>query len=116
MNIFFNGEHPSEEQLMELAVSDAAPGIKEHTDNCPLCTKTVKEFREVRKLVASLQDEEVPLQTEQRILNIMHHNHHEGIFSGLQALFANPFLIALVIAIVVILLYFLVGSEVFKGP
>ena len=119
MNIFLNGEHPSEEQLMELAISDAAPGIKEHTDNCPSCTRTVKEFREVRKQVASLEDEDVPLQTEQRIMNIIHpghHGHQSGFFSGLQTLFANPFLIALFVAIVVIFLYFLVGSEVFKSP
>lgn len=119
MNIFLNGEHPSEEELMELAVSDAASGIKEHTHNCPSCTRTVREFREVRKQVASLEDEDVPLKTEQRIMNIMHHGHHVhsgGPFSSLQTLFTNPFLIALFVAIVVIFLYFLVGSEVFKSP
>ena len=120
MNIFLNGEHPSEEELMELAVSDASTEIKEHIVNCPLCTRTVKEFREVGKQVSSFEDEDVPLQTEQRIMNIMmHHGHHVhpgGPFSSLQTLFTNPFLIALFVAIVVIFLYFLVGSEVFKSP
>jgi hypothetical protein len=35
---------------------------------------------------------------------------------SLGALITNPFLIALAVAIVVILLYFLVGMEVFREP
>jgi hypothetical protein len=108
-----NAEHPSEEQLMELAVSGGLREIQEHTDNCPLCAGIVREFREVKQRVASLGEEEVPQRVEQHILNITRHGHGTGF---LQALFSNPFLIALVVAIVVILLFFWVGSEVFKWP
>ncbi len=116
MNKLFNGEHPSEEQLMELAVSGSVPEIQEHVNGCPACSGIVKEFREVKQRVASLDEEEVPVRVEQRILSITRHGHGTGFLSGFQALFSNPFLIALVVAIVVILLYFLVGSEVFKVP
>ena len=113
MNKLLNGEHPSEEQLMELAVSGGLREIQEHTDSCPLCAGIVREFREVKQRVVSLGEEEVPQKVERHILNITRHGHGAGF---LQALFSNPFLIALVVAVVVVLLYFLVGSEVFKGP
>lgn len=116
MNNFFSGEHPSEEQLMELAVSGNVPEIQEHIDRCPSCAGTVKEFREVKQRVASLEEEEVPAHVQQRILSITRHGHGTGLFSGFQSLLSNPFIIALLVAIMVIVLYFLVGSEIFKGP
>lgn len=116
MNKFENGDHPSEEELMELALKGEVPALKEHVDGCSACAKLVKEFREVQSRVASFDEEEIPLRTAQRISRIARHGHPPGLSSALQALIANPFLIALAVAVVVLLLYFLVGSEVFKAP
>jgi len=111
MNNRWIGEHPSEEQLVELAVSGGPPEIQEHTDTCAFCADIVKEFREVKERVALLGEKEVPQRVERHILNVVRHGHDAGF---LQSLFSNPYFIALAVAIVVILLYFLVGSEVFK--
>jgi hypothetical protein len=113
MNNLWIGEHPSEEQLMELAVSGGPPEIKEHTDTCVSCAGIVKEFREVKEQVALLSEKEVPQRVERHILDVTRHGHGANF---LQAFFSNPYLIALAVGIVVILLYFLVGSEVFKTP
>ena len=111
MNNHWIGEHPSEEQLVELAISGGPPDIQEHADTCASCADIVREFREVKKKVALLGEKEVPQRVERRILNVTRHGHVAGF---LQALFLNPYFIALAVAIVVVLLYFLVGSEVFK--
>jgi hypothetical protein len=104
--------HPSEEQLMEFAISGDIPEVKEHIADCLSCGATVNEFRLVNDRVVSLVEDEVPQSVERHILNVTRHGHRVHF---LQALFSNPFLIALAVGIVVILLYFLVGSEVFKG-
>ena len=67
----------------------------------------------MKQRVALLGEEEVPQRIERHILNITRHGHGTGF---LRSLLSNPLLIALVVAIVVVLLYFLVGSEVFKVP
>ena len=113
MNNHWTGEHPSEEQLVELAVSGGPPEIQKHTDTCASCAEIVKEFRAVKERVALLREKEVPLRVERHILDVARHGHGT---SFLQALFSNPYLIALAVAIVIILLYLLVGSEVFKTP
>jgi hypothetical protein len=116
MNTTPSTDHPSEEQLMEFAIEGGAPEIRRHVKECAPCAKTVAEFLAVKQQVASLDEEDIPERLERRVLGIARHRHVTGIFSGLQALFANPFLIAAIVAIVVVLLYFFVGSEVFKSP
>lgn len=113
MNNQWAGGHPSEEQLMELAVSGGPTEIKEHAASCDSCAVIVKEFREIKEQVAMLGEAEVPERVERHIFNVTRHGHGAGF---LQTLFSNPFFIALAVAVVVILLYFLVGSEVFKTP
>ncbi|MBN1131383.1 MAG: hypothetical protein JXA71_20525 [Chitinispirillaceae bacterium] len=113
MNYFRPGEHPSEEQLMELAVTGGPPDIREHADACAPCSDILKEFRRVKEQVDSVGVEDVPEQVRLSILNAARHGGGAGF---LQELFLNPFFIALAVAIVVILLYFLVGSEVFRSP
>jgi hypothetical protein len=88
MNTIRAGEHPSEEKLMELAISGGPPEIREHAGACALCTDIVKEFRKVKEHVDSVGEEDVPERVKLHI--------------------------ALAVAIVIILLYFLVGSEVFR--
>jgi hypothetical protein len=117
MNTILTADHPSEEQLMEFALEGGAPEIGRHVAMCAACAKTVGEFRAVKQRVASIDEEDVPERVERRVLSIARHGRSVGTPSGgLRALFANPFLIALIVALVVILLYFLVGSEVFKTP
>jgi anti-sigma factor RsiW len=116
MNNTLSNDHPPEERLMEFAFEGGAPEVERHLSECGLCAKTVEEFRAVKQRVASLDDEEVPEGLERRVLGITHHGHSPGLFSGLTALFANPFLIALLVALVVILLSLLVFSEVLKSP
>ena len=111
MNTFRAGGHPSEEQLIEFAVSGGPPEIREHAAACTLCTDIVKEFRKVKERVDSVGEEEVPERVKHHILNLARYGRGAGF---LQALFSNPFLIALAVAITIILLYFLVGSEVFR--
>jgi anti-sigma factor RsiW len=111
-----SGDHPTEEQLMEAAFTGATSELQEHLKSCPTCASTVHEFKEVRNRVASLEEEDVPVRVQRRILNVTRHGHPAGLLQGLQSVVANPFLIALVVALVVIFLYFLVGSEVFKIP
>jgi anti-sigma factor RsiW len=110
------GKHPTEEQLMELAINGGAQEHRTHLETCEACARTVREFNEVSRQVVSLGEEEVPRRLEQRIMTISRHGSGGGLISALQALVANPFLIALAVAVVVILLYFLVGMEVFKEP
>lgn len=116
MNNNHNGDHPSEEQLLEFALNGAPLDIGRHVNGCPVCAETVKDFREVKDRVASFEEKEVPDTVERRILRITRHGRRDGPLPGLQSLFVNPFFIALIIAIMVIVLYFLVGSEVFKAP
>ena len=116
MNTILSNDHPSEEQLMEFALEGGAREIEGHVAGCAACAKTVEEFRAVKKQVASIDEEDVPERLERRVLSITRHGRSSGLFSGLQALFANPLLTAVFVAVVVILLYFLVGSEVFKSP
>jgi hypothetical protein len=111
MNTIRAGEHPSEEKLMELAISGGPPEIREHAGACALCTDIVKEFRKVKEHVDSVGEEDVPERVKLHIFNVTRYGRGAGF---LQALFSNPFLIALAVAIVIILLYFLVGSEVFR--
>jgi hypothetical protein len=113
MNTFRPGEHPSEEQLMEFAVSGGPPEVGEHADTCASCSEIVKEFHRVKERVDAVGEEEVPERVRLSILNAARYGRGADF---LQALFLNPFFIALAVAIVVILLYFLVGSEVFRGP
>ena len=116
MNKLPSGDHPTEEQLMEAALSGGTAELQEHVKACPSCARTVHEFREVKKQVASLEEEDVPVRLERRIFNVTRHGHSFGLLEGLQSVVANPFIIALAVAVVVIFLYFLVASEVFKVP
>jgi hypothetical protein len=114
MSGHITGVHPSEEQLMEFAVSGLPREIEEHAAACKACSDAIHEFREVKKHMTSCGEEPVHEHIERKILNISRHGHHG---TGLaRAVFSYPFFIALAVAIVVILLVFLVGSEVFRVP
>ncbi|MBN1129132.1 MAG: hypothetical protein JXA71_09105 [Chitinispirillaceae bacterium] len=113
--------HPTEEQLMELAINGGKPEHLKHLDICDKCARAVREFRDVSRRVTSMEEEEVPRHLERRIMGTARHGASRhgtapGLVSGVQALLANPFLLAVAVALVVILLYFLVGTEVFREP
>jgi anti-sigma factor RsiW len=108
--------HPTEDQLMELAINHGAPEHARHVERCAGCARMVREFREVSRQVRSLEEREVPEPVALRIMAMTRHGTSRAVTRSLGALFANPFLIALVVAIVVIMLYFLVGMEVFREP
>jgi hypothetical protein len=117
MNTLPDGKdrHPTEEELMEVALDGGTGEQRRHCEQCAFCAETVAEFREVKRRLASLDEKEVPATIEHRILNIARHGRSRGgLLSGVQSLFSNPFLIALAVALVVVLLYFLVASEIFK--
>lgn len=126
MNNLSHQEHPAEEDLMEFALSALQPGnreIENHVKSCEACARTVKEFREVGTQVVSLVDEEVPAHLEQRVLKLTRHvpvHGHQGPKDpgrgfGIASLFSNPVFITLLIMLLLLVLYFLVGSEVFKA-
>lgn len=108
--------HPTEEQLMELAINTGAPEHRRHVEQCPECARLVEEFTEVRRQVNAVKEEDVPEPLEKRILSITRHGSSRGLLTGVGAIITNPFLIALAVAIVVLMLYFLVGTEVFREP
>jgi hypothetical protein len=108
--------HPTEDQLMELAINHGAPEHARHVEQCAECARMVREFREVSRQVRSLEEQEVPESVALRIMEMTRHGASRVMARSLGALFANPFMIALAVAIVVILLYFLVGMEVFREP
>jgi anti-sigma factor RsiW len=117
MNNCGNEHHPPEEQLMEYAMKEKTGEIERHLDGCPSCARMVKEFRQVKSLVSESEEEEVPVRTERRILRLSRHGRSSsGPLPGLPSLLSNPMFLALAVAIVLVLIYFLVGSEVFKGP
>jgi hypothetical protein len=116
-------EHPTEEDLMEFALHGGALDIGDHVLACPACAKAVREFKAVGEQVASLADEEVPECVEQRVLGLSGHRpvHGHAVKDpdrgrGPWLIFANPVFIALLVALLVIALYFLVGSEVLRAP
>lgn len=111
-----SGRHPTEEELMELALATGAEEHRRHVEHCPACSRLVEEFREVSRQVGAMKEEDVPEPLERRILEITRHGSARGLFTGVGALLQNPFLIAAAVAVVVILLYFLVGTEVFREP
>jgi hypothetical protein len=126
MNNLPHQEHPAEEDLMEFALSGLRAGKKEiedHVRTCAVCARTVKEFREVGQQVASLADEEVPQSVEQRVLKLTRHGPVHGHLGpkdkgqgfGVGSLFSNPVFITLLFLLLLLALYFLVGSEVFKA-
>jgi anti-sigma factor RsiW len=108
--------HPTEDQLMELAINHGAPEHIRHVEQCAECARMVREFREVSRRVRSLEEREVPEPVALRIMEMTRHGTSRVAARSLGALITNPFLIALAVAIVVILLYFLVGMEVFREP
>jgi hypothetical protein len=118
MNTLPDGKdrHPVDEKLMEAALGSASDEVRRHCETCPSCAAAVKEFGEVRRRVESLDEKEIPESTARRILNITRHGNGRGggVMSGIQALISNPFLIALTVAMVVLFLYFLLASEIFK--
>jgi len=125
MNNLPQEDHPAEEELMEFALRALPAGKKEiedHVSTCAACTRTVKEFREVGRQVVSLADEEVPERVEERVLKLTRHGPVHGhqrpkelkVF-GLGSLFSNPVFMTLLILLLLLVLYFLVGSEVFKA-
>lgn len=126
MNNLPHQDHPAEEDLMEFALRALPTGKKEiedHVRACEACARTVKEFREVGRQVASLADEEVPERVEERVLKLSRHGpvhghqelkEQERVF-GFGSLFSNPVFITLLILLLLMVLYFLVGSEVFKA-
>jgi hypothetical protein len=117
MNTLPDGKdrHPADEKLMEAALGSASDEVRRHCETCPSCAAAVKEFGEVRRRVESLDEKEIPESTARRILSITRHGHGRGgAMSGIQALISNPFLIALAVAMVVLFLYFLLASEIFK--
>lgn len=116
MNGTNGGGHPSEERLMEYAVSGGSPEMRAHIDTCDSCARVVGEFREVKHRVAALAEEEVPDTVRRRILGITRHERGTAFTSAVQSLFSNTFFIVLIVAVMVILLYLAVGTEVFKGP
>jgi hypothetical protein len=126
MNNLPHQDHPAEEDLMEFALHALQAGKKEiedHVRNCEACARTVKEFREVGEQVASLADEEVPQRVEQRVFKLTRHgpvHGHQGPKDkgqgfGVGSLFSNPVFITLLVLLLLLVLYFLVGSEVFKA-
>jgi hypothetical protein len=123
MNEQSDQKHPAEEDLMEFALGNGRKELRAHVTACEVCARTVKEFGEVGRQVASLADEEVPDRVEQRVLKLARHgpvHGHQGAKGpgqgfGIGALFSNPVLITLLILLLLMVLYFLVGSEVFKG-
>ena len=108
--------HPTEDQLMELAINHGAPELARHVEQCAECAKMVREFREVSHQVRSLEEREVPEPVARRIMEITRHGTSRIVARSVGELITNPFLIALAVAVVVILLYFLVGTEVFREP
>jgi hypothetical protein len=117
MNTVQPTDHPTEEQLMEFALDGSGvPDIGRHVESCAACATTVAEFRTVCERVASIDEEDIPERVERRVLNIARHGRSRGGPAGIGALLSNPFLIALIVALVVVFLYYLVGSEVFKTP
>jgi hypothetical protein len=122
MNNLPHQEHPAEEDLMEFALKPGSGEIENHVKSCEVCARTVKEFREVGQQVASLADEEIPARVEQRVFKLTRHgpvHGHRGPKEpgrgfGVASLFSNPVFITLIILLLLLVLYFLVGSEVFK--
>ena len=108
--------HPTEDQLMELAINHGAPECARHVEQCAECSRLVREFREVSRQVRSLEEREVPEPVTRRIMEITRHGSSRVVTNTVSSLLTNPFLIALAVAIVVILLYFIVGTEVFREP
>jgi anti-sigma factor RsiW len=124
MNNLPHHEHPAEEALMAFALQGEGDAkLAEHIDSCATCAETVKEFREVGRKVASLADEEVPERVGQRVLRLTSHgpaHGHQapktrGNWSAIGSLFSNPVFMALLVLLLLLALYFLVGTEVFKG-
>lgn len=125
MNNLPHQKHPAEEDLMEFALGALQPGnmeIENHVKSCEACAGTVKEFREVGQQVASLADEEVPARVEERVLKLTRHGpvhghpdqKDQGRGFGVISLFSSPVFIALLVLLLLLVLYFVVGSEVFK--
>jgi hypothetical protein len=108
--------HPTEDQLMELAINHGAPEHARHVEQCAQCAQMVREFREVSRQVRSLEEREVPEPVARRIMKITRHGSLHIVTRSVSDILTNPFLIALAVAVVVILLYFLVGTEVFREP
>jgi anti-sigma factor RsiW len=108
--------HPTEEQLMDLAIDTGSPEHRRHIETCPECARLVNEFREVSRQLHAVKEEEVPEHLERRILSITRHGSAHGLLAGVGTLLQNPFFIAVAVVMVVLLLYFLVGTEVFKEP
>lgn len=105
-------KHPSEEQLMEYALGKGDDrSIAEHCASCSICKKEVENLKEAGKFVQSINDEDIPDELESRILNrFIQRNSSQGILQFL----SSPFFIALLVIFMVIILWFLVGTNVLK--
>jgi len=118
--------HPDEEDLMAFALHEGKNDIGEHVRSCSVCAATVAEFREVEKKISSLAEEDVPERLEQSVLRVSRHRPVHGHQKTADAasgrpfrflsLLSNPVFISLLVMLLILVLYFLVGSEVFKVP
>jgi anti-sigma factor RsiW len=120
MNDSMSAGHCSEEQIIALLLNDADPEIRAHVDSCPTCTKALAEYREVRRRVELVREEEVPPLLEARIMRLARHGRRDDRGAGLpgvvHALLTNPLFMVVAVVAMLIVLYLLVGSELVNVP
>jgi hypothetical protein len=101
-----NITHLSEEQIMELAMGSMQNELQKHIDECEECLREVNEFREVKKVLQSIEDDDVPSALERQIFRSVHTKNT----ALLTKLFETPIIITITTLVIVILLYLIVGA------
>lgn len=98
--------HPTEDVLVECAISLDNRDVAEHLTECPECMEYVDEMRTIQQDIIEGTDEEVPEYLHQRILSITRRSKQENWLSTfIQTWHKRPFLYGIVSVWVAILLY-----------
>ncbi len=101
-------EHPSDEVLAEFALEHKDHAVEKHVQNCPCCSRYVKEIVAIRETLESFPDEEVPEAIRDSILQGIRKK-NSILPSFLQFSwtnwYRNPFIIGIGIAWIILFLY-----------
>ena len=100
-----NGEHLSEDQLLEFATGNENVQFQEHLDTCQQCSTTVREFLEVSNSLKTINEEEVPSVLEKRIFNSLNLKR-----TRLVRILESPFLTTIIAVVIIFLLYLVIGT------
>jgi hypothetical protein len=99
--------HPSEDSLISCALLEGDEEVSEHLFQCETCNEFVEDIRIICNDISSIEEEDVPLSLQKRILNITKRKKtHCRLLDFIQTWYRNPLVIGMITILAAIFSYF----------